>query len=200
MAFRRIAVTEGRTRRPRLIHLNGPAGIGKSTLAERWVAEHPLTLNCDVDVLRGLIGSGQRLPEAMALSRTTAIALLTAHLTEGYDVVLPQLVARADQLERFAGAAAGAGADYVEVMLLDASGDPDVGVARFHRRGDDGWHREVRELIAAQGGDAVLRSRYTALLALVEQRPGAIVLSSIEGDPDGTYRQLLDAVDGDRPG
>src|SRR5699024_10287088 len=23
-------------RRPRLIHLNGPAGIGKSTLAERW--------------------------------------------------------------------------------------------------------------------------------------------------------------------
>jgi adenylate kinase family enzyme len=40
----------------RLIHLNGPSGIGKSTLARRYVADHPAVLNCDIDVLRTLIG------------------------------------------------------------------------------------------------------------------------------------------------
>jgi adenylate kinase family enzyme len=40
----------------RLIHLNGPPGIGKSTLARRYVADHPGVLNCDIDVLRSLIG------------------------------------------------------------------------------------------------------------------------------------------------
>lgn len=40
----------------RLIHLNGPPGIGKSTLARRYVSEHPGVLNCDIDVLRTFIG------------------------------------------------------------------------------------------------------------------------------------------------
>ena len=40
----------------RLLHLNGPPGIGKSTLARRYAAEHHGVLNCDIDVLRTLIG------------------------------------------------------------------------------------------------------------------------------------------------
>ena len=184
-------------RRPRLIHLNGPAGIGKSTLAERWTADNPLTLNCDIDVLRMMIGDWQDQPAAMGVSRTTALALITAHLAEGHDVVLPQLVARADQLDRFVAAAETAGADFVEVVLLDSSGDPDAAVARFHRRGDDGWHRQVRDLMAAQGGDAVLRERYAALLEVVRDRPDAVVVSSVEGNPEDTYRRLVEAVDVD---
>jgi hypothetical protein len=41
---------------PRLIHLNGPSRVGKSTLARRYVDEHPGTLALDLDVLAGLIG------------------------------------------------------------------------------------------------------------------------------------------------
>ncbi len=41
---------------PRLIHLNGPPGIGKSTLAQMYVDKHPGVLNLDVDLIRGLIG------------------------------------------------------------------------------------------------------------------------------------------------
>jgi hypothetical protein len=41
---------------PRLIHLNGPPGIGKSALAELYVDDHPGVLNLDIDLLRTLIG------------------------------------------------------------------------------------------------------------------------------------------------
>lgn len=41
---------------PRLIHLNGPPRVGKSTLARRYANEHPGVLALDLDVLAGLIG------------------------------------------------------------------------------------------------------------------------------------------------
>ena len=54
----------------RLIHLNGPPGIGKSTLARRYVAAHAGVLNCDIDVLRTLIGGWKDdFPGAGALIR-----------------------------------------------------------------------------------------------------------------------------------
>jgi len=34
---------------PRLIHLNGPPGIGKSTIAQRYVDQHPEVLNLDIN-------------------------------------------------------------------------------------------------------------------------------------------------------
>ena len=86
----------------RLIHLNGPPGIGKTTLARRYAAEHPGVLLCDIDVLRTMIGGWQDDDGAAERARTAALALVTGYLSTGYDVVLPQLVARHDQLARFA--------------------------------------------------------------------------------------------------
>ena len=43
-------------RRPRLVLLNGPPGIGKSTLSRRYVEAHPGTLDLDVDRLRSFVG------------------------------------------------------------------------------------------------------------------------------------------------
>ena len=37
---------------PTLLHLNGPSGVGKSTLARAWADRHPGTLLCDIDELR----------------------------------------------------------------------------------------------------------------------------------------------------
>ncbi|MEJ7742270.1 MAG: hypothetical protein WKF73_06810 [Nocardioidaceae bacterium] len=46
---------------PRLIHLNGPPGIGKSTLAQWYVDNHPGVLNLDIDQVRCLIGVARAL-------------------------------------------------------------------------------------------------------------------------------------------
>lgn len=81
----------------RLIHLNGPPGIGKSTLARRYVADHRGVLNCDVDVLRTLIGGWQSdFQAAGALIRPAALAMIRAYLDNGHDVVLPQMMLDSD--------------------------------------------------------------------------------------------------------
>jgi hypothetical protein len=92
---------------PRMILLNGPPSCGKSTLARRYAQEHPLSLNLYVDRIRDLIGGWQDEPHtAGLLARALALATARTHLMAGYDVVIPQFLARAEfieQIEQLAG-------------------------------------------------------------------------------------------------
>ena len=104
----------------RLIHLNGPPGIGKSTIARRYVDEHPGVLNCDIDVLRTFIGGwASDFVGAGSLLRPVALAMIEAHLQNGHDVVLPQMLFDPAELTRFEACADNAGAEFVERFLMD---------------------------------------------------------------------------------
>lgn len=178
---------------PVLLHLNGPPGIGKSTIARRYAADHPGVLHCDVDLLRTLVGGWSAdWGRAGSLVRPAALGMIEAHLASGHDVVLPQLLVDPDEIARFAASASRAGAAFVERLLMD---DPERTVARFHRRGadepDDPWHARVRAIVAAQGGDDALRERHRLLAALAAAGPEVVVVPSVEGDVEGTYRRLL---------
>jgi predicted kinase len=95
----------------RLIVLNGPAGCGKSTLAQRFADDHPLVLNLDIDRLRGMLGCWRdELALAGPIARTMALAVARVHLDSGRDVIVPQFLGRPEflgqleQLAREAGA------------------------------------------------------------------------------------------------
>lgn len=180
----------------RLIHLNGPPGIGKSTIARRYVEEHHGVLNCDIDVLRTFVGGWSRdFDAAGARIRPAALAMIEAHLRSGHDVVLPQMLVRPSELARFQGCAVRAGAQFVERFLMD---ERLAAIARFNRRGqsspDDPWHGQVRAIVQEQGGDVALARWHAALEDLLAQRPDAHVIRSDEGDVAATYARLVDSL------
>lgn len=71
-------------------------------------------------------------------------------------------------------------------------------MARFNRRGetapDDPWHSQVQAIVTAQGGDDALRQRHSALQALPDQRPDAMLIQSVEGDIEATYQRLVGSL------
>lgn len=184
------------TARSRLIHLNGPPGIGKSTLARRYAAGHPGVLNCDIDVLRTLIGGwADDFGTAGALIRPAALAMIGAYLSGGHDVVLPQLLIDPAELARFEASASRVGALFVERVLMDT---PGATVTRFHRRGahepEQEWHDQVRAIVAANGGDQALLQSHAALERLLAERADAVRVESAEGAIEETYRAWVDSL------
>lgn len=177
----------------RLIHLNGPPGIGKSTIARRYVDDHFGVLNCDIDILRTLVGGwADDFAAAGALIRPAALGMIGGYLANGRDVILPQMLLDPRELALFESCAHDAGAQFVERFLMDS---PDSAVSRFSRRGastpDDPWHDHVRTIVTANGGEHALRNYHASLTQLIEQRPHAQVIASIEDSPDMTYAALI---------
>lgn len=175
----------------RLIVINGAPASGKSTLARRYTEEHPGTLDCDIDQLRTWVG-GWREDYAGTgeVVRPLALALIGAHLAGGRDVVLPQLLSSAEELDRFAAVAAEAGAECVEVLLLSSA---DVLTERLRGRTDP-VDRAAAETVAAQGGLVALLAWLDKLDRLAEARPGTRTVLSLPDGVDQTYARFLAAL------
>jgi predicted kinase len=179
----------------RLVHLNGPPGIGKSTLSALYTDRNPGTLNLDVDRLHLLVGGWQdeetnTWPVVLPLVR----AMAATHLDGGHDVVVPQYHARLEEITTLEKLAREHGADFREVVLLD---DREAAIERFNRRArdsDDPWIRHHHRLIELGGGPVVLGTMYDNLLEVVRLRPGAVVVPSVVGAVLETYRLLADAL------
>lgn len=185
-AVRTVAIAEGADRIlaelrggpvARLILLNGLPGVGKSTIAKAYVADRPGVLNLDVDVLRTLLGGSWG--ETAELGRGLALDVATAHLRRGHDVVVPQLVVRAEEVARFADAAEEAGADFLHVVLAGpieaASTDDDPPVWRKH-------------LSAGE-----LRS-YADRLAALMRSSSVAVCERVPADPNATVERLVETL------
>lgn len=123
----------------RLVHLNGPPGAGKSTVARSYVADHPTALALDVDNIVSMIGGWRNdFWGTLPIARKLAAAMAREHLANGYDVLLPQLVTAEGEIAPYLAAVEKAGATYLEIVLL---ADFPTSVARFEiRAADDKSH------------------------------------------------------------
>lgn len=177
---------------PRLIHLNGPPGCGKSTLAQWYVDEHPLALNLDIDRVRSLIGGWRNhLHEAGLLARAAAIQVAGIHLGAGHDVVIPQYVGRVEFIEKLEQLASEVGAVFVEIVLLDSK---ENSIERFVQRtvaAVDRAHVAAFEALDQHDPRRQLAQMYDQLLAVVEARPNAKTVATEAGNTAAAYELIL---------
>ena len=176
-----------------LIHLNGPPGIGKSTLAALYAHRHPGTLNLDIDSLHPLVGGwADEDNHTHEIVRPIALAMAAAQLRGGRDVILPQYLARLPEIDKFEQVAHEERAAFREIVLLSGKAEA---VARFDRRSDDSeWGQHNRRLVALHGGPAMLASMYDRLLEILPARPAAVVIRCEPEAIEATYALLLEAL------
>ena len=179
---------------PRLVHLNGPPGIGKSTLALRFIDDYPLAFCLDIDSFRRRLGRwDENTKESGRLARRMALRMAEEHLSNGLDVIVPQFVARPEFVDELRATALGAGASFHEIVLLDSA---IAAEARFETRAADPvWadhHAEAARMIAGSGGFAAM---YDALVAVLDRLPDAVQIMTATGDVDGAYRSLLEVIE-----
>lgn len=177
--------------KPKLIILNGALGVGKSTLAERYATEHPLTLKLDIDEVRRWISNYREEKEVSGpLAKKMAGEMARVHLKEGHDVVISQIFTQPEPLESLGGIAKECGADFYELLLSISKEDS---IRRFIERGKaEGYTDGFRPggLITTGGREKKLAELYDGMMTLVSKRPHTRVIESVEGDIDGTYKNL----------
>jgi len=175
-----------------LLHLNGAPGVGKSTIAERLVASRPGWLNCDIDILRTLIGGWREdFAAAGAHIRPVAREMMAAQLATGRGVVLPQLIIQDRELAQFKSLATVCGVPYVHVYV-DA---PDQELAMRWQRRNDGspWAATSQRILRELGGtDAVLvAGGLSRELAVVDR---AVFVRSDKGRVDEAVAQVANLL------
>lgn len=174
-----------------LILLNGPPASGKSTLAGRLVGLRPLALNLDIDLVRGQLGRWLDQPvDAGLAARALAIAMIDIHLGSGYDVVVPQLLARPDFIEQLEEVAAAAGAEFVEIALDVTRA---VAISAFEERRQaptHSTHRDASDLVERSRSADPVGETYDVLQLLLETRPGCRRIEAPRGDIDTTLTSI----------
>lgn len=162
----------------RLIHLNGPPGIGKSTVASAFADRHPGVLNLDIEQVAALIGGYRgRFSDSFEAGRLLAEAMAQVHLANGHDVIMPQMMTNvnAEELAGFESAAAGAKAEYCQILLIARV---ELSVDRCMERAKGGDPRQVviSKIIDENGGRDFVRKLHSQVTQFsADRQPYAVI-------------------------
>jgi predicted kinase len=174
-----------------LLLINGPPGIGKSTVARRWADDHPRSLVVEIDGLRTQLGGWSGDDGSRTLARELAVDLITGHLARGHDVVVPQYLGRPEFRRRLQELAADADVPFVEVVLTASA---DAAVTRFcDRRAELAGIGHPEADIPDTAIDAAITDAVERLASATS--PWTCIEVDASGDAVATHRALARGLD-----
>ena len=174
---------------PRLIHLNGASGIGKSTVA-RWYADRRAgVLDLETDHVVRLIGGWREtFFETFKAAQLLTVSMARTHLRTGHDVVMPQLCTRVHEIEPFERAARESGAEYREILL---TAEKPAALARYTARDTNPG---VDDVLSEYGGAEQVARIHDQLAAYLALRPACTVIATDGCGPEETYAAVVAAL------
>lgn len=176
-------------RKPKFILLNGFAGSGKTTIAQRYITEHPLALVVESDEL--IVNLGQWLKnesEARVLVFEMIKSLVSMHLSKGHDVILPYLVTDARHSTEFELIATQHGASFYNVLL---DNQKEVAIQRLLARGT--WGEAGTDPLADKDVPEIDRL-YNLMEQQLNYQDAVIIIDQTDMSVDDTYGQVIKNV------
>ncbi len=170
--------------RPKLIILNGPSGVGKSTVAARLHDEMPLSLLVDIDMARKQISNHREYrKESLALAYEHALAVVESHLKSGNSVIVDKAIVSAPAvLESLVDLGEKYDADVHEFILMASK---EIVLQRAHSRG----FRE-KSLLTPQKAEEIWEKAATT----EKLRHNATVIDTNKMDADAVYEEVKKVI------
>jgi len=181
------------SRNPKLIHLNGPAGIGKDTIAQKYIDIHPFALCIRTDDIITAIGGWQAAENydpARHMAFNLALKMIETHLASGHDVIIPHLLTDLEEARRLEAVAQKQSAPFVEILLSTAK--PDA-IDRVFERGTRG---EPGAPPLTSSDQPEFEELYENVLIAASSRPNVLRITSVKNDIERTYEKVALAISG----
>lgn len=176
-------------KRPKLILLIGAAGVGKTTIAQMYLDEHPLALSINGDDIIVMIGRWlEHEDEARKFVFEFTKKLARTHLEAGHDVIVPYLLTDAMHAEAFEDIASGLGVPFFEVVLSVNKQEA------IHRLFDRGAWGESDAPPLTEADMPVVEALYDKMIAALSGRSSSVSIDARRGEISETYRQFLEVL------
>ncbi len=164
----------------KLILINGPTGIGKSTVAKKIHEARPLSFLVDIDALRRYIsGYREYREESRGLSLLISEAIIDTYLKSNHDVVVDKVFTDAETVNSLIELGKKHKAEVYE-FVLNAS--KELVVERANVRG----FRENSLLTPEK-----VEMFWQKIQEYIRVRPEAIVINIEKLNPEEVYQQLF---------
>lgn len=169
----------------KIILVNGPAGVGKTTLAEQVHKNIPFSLKINIDNIKFCISDFRtNNSQAVSLAISTAIAMAKHYAEQGFSVVIDRMIwGGYKSIPRLQVICGELGIDFVHILV---TANKDTVVRRAVNRGFD---------TEKEGG--LNREKISKFFDKFKELPPeniTMIVDSTEATPEQVWLQVKDAV------